>query len=146
MSLTYICSAFVGVVLSNVLVERLSLRVRITVGYALSFVVLLLVAVLDVAGRAGFSPGASYRVTLIAVAVVALGCTGTEGEFSRGGSGGVTRVTISCYYYACDLSYFDGVLCPSSNQIHSPVSPHPLNARSLRSLGFPKSPPPLKKS
>ena len=88
MSLTYICSAFVGVVLSNVLVERLSLRVRITVGYALSFVVLLLVAVLDVAGRAGFSPGASYRVTLIAVAVVALGCTGTEGEFSRGGSGG----------------------------------------------------------
>jgi len=111
MSLTYICSAFVGVVLSNVLVERLSLRVRITVGYALSFVVLLLVAVLDVAGRAGFSPGASYRVTLIAVAVVALGCTGTEGQFSRGGSGG--GLTISCYYYACDFSYFDVVLCPS---------------------------------
>jgi len=44
---------------------------------------------------------------------------------SRGGSRGVTRVTshppgaaaISCYYYACDLSYFDVVLCPSSSQI-----------------------------
>ena len=30
-------------------------------------------------------------------------------------------------------------------KFHSPVSPDPLNARSLRSLGFPKSPPPLKK-
>jgi len=45
---------------------------------------------------------------------------------SRGGSRGVTRVTshppltrqpVSCYYYACDLSYFDVVLCPSSSQI-----------------------------
>ena len=45
---------------------------------------------------------------------------------------GVTRVTmvtplarqpISCYYYACDLSYFD-----------SPVSPDPVNARSIASL------------
>ena len=38
---------------------------------------------------------------------------------------GVTRVTsnplarqpISCFYYACALSYFDVVLCPSSSQI-----------------------------
>jgi len=29
-------------------------------------------------------------------------------------------------------------------KFHSPVSPEPLNARSLRSLGFPKHPPPLK--
>ena len=43
----------------------------------------------------------------------------------RGGTWGVTRVTnhplarqpISYYYYACDLSYFDVVLCPSSSQI-----------------------------
>jgi len=36
--------------------------------------------------------------------------------------------------------------CPRPNsqtlKFHSPVSPNPLNARSLRSLGFPKSPPP----
>jgi len=33
--------------------------------------------------------------------------------------------------------------CPNSPTLkfHSPVSPDPLNARSLRSLGFPKSPP-----
>jgi len=59
---------------------------------------------------------------------------------------GVTRVTshlpltrqpISCYYYACDLSYFDVVLCHSSSRIHFPVSPDPFNARLLCSLGFP---------
>ena len=39
---------------------------------------------------------------------------------TRGRSRGVIRVTrqpISCYYYACDLSYFDVVLWPSSSQI-----------------------------
>ena len=49
--------------------------------------------------------------------------------------GRVTRVTshpplarqpISRYYYACDLSYFDVVLCPSSSQILAT----PLHARS----------------
>jgi len=74
-SLTYICSAFVGVVLSNILVEKLSLRLRITVGYILSFIVLLFIAFCDVGGHA-FSPTASYRITLVSVAVVALGCTG----------------------------------------------------------------------
>ena len=29
----------------------------------------------------------------------------------------LARQPISCYYYACDLSYFDVVLCPSSSQI-----------------------------
>jgi len=76
MSLTYICSAFFGVVLSNVLVEKLSLRVRITVGYILSFFILLFIASCDVGSHA-FSPTASYRITLVSVAVVALGCTGT---------------------------------------------------------------------
>ena len=82
----------------------------------------------------------------------------------------LARQPISCYYYACDLSYFavvcallepnpgdataprsyvqllyrpDYSQCPNSQTLkfHSPVSPDPLNARSLRSLGFPKSPP-----
>jgi len=75
MSLTYICSAFVGVVLSNVLVEKLSLRVRITIGYVLSFIVLFFITTFDIGGQA-FSPAASYRITLVSVAVVALGCTG----------------------------------------------------------------------
>ena len=52
------------------------------------------------------------------------------------------------------LKLFDVVLCPSLSQIlatplHPPslrsvISPDPLNARSLRSLGFPKSPLALK--
>ena len=29
----------------------------------------------------------------------------------------LARQPISCYFYACDLSYFDVVLCPSSSQI-----------------------------
>jgi len=75
MSLTYICAAFIGVVLSNLLVEKLSLRLRVTVGYILSFFILLFIATCDVGGHA-FSPTASYRITLVCVAVVALGCTG----------------------------------------------------------------------
>jgi len=56
---------------------------------------------------------------------------------------GVTKVTshpplarqpISCYYYACDVSYFD--VNSQTLKLHAPVSPDPLNARSLRSLGF----------
>ena len=30
----------------------------------------------------------------------------------------LARQPISCYYYVCNLSYFDVVLCPSSSQIH----------------------------
>ena len=59
----------------------------------------------------------------------------------------LARQPISCYYYACDLSYFDVVLCSFSSQIlatNDQISfsrkPRPLNAHSLRSLGFPKSP------
>jgi len=83
MSLTYICAAFVGVVLSNVLVEKLSLRVRITVGYILSFVILLFIASCDVGDNA-FSPTTSYRVTLASVAAVALGCTGRHAQRFNG--------------------------------------------------------------
>ena len=48
MSMTYICSAFIGVFLNNILVEKFSLRVRVTIGYTLSFVMLLFIAVGDV--------------------------------------------------------------------------------------------------
>jgi solute carrier family 29 (equilibrative nucleoside transporter), member 4 len=80
MSLTYICSAFVGVVLNNAFVEKFSLRLRVTVGYVLSFVMLLFVAVCDV-GMSAFGDVTSYRVTLIAVILVALGCTGIRRLF-----------------------------------------------------------------
>jgi solute carrier family 29 (equilibrative nucleoside transporter) protein 4 len=80
MSLTYICSAFVGVVLNNILVEKLSLSVRVTFGYVLSFTMLLFIAICDVA-LTMFSPAVSYRITLVAVTVVALGCTVQQSSF-----------------------------------------------------------------
>jgi len=103
MSLTYICSAFVGVVLSNVLVEKLSLRVRITVGYILSFIVLLFITSSDIGGHA-FSPTASYRITLVSVAVVALGCTGTHADhFNTHHYYIGTYVSISILQFNCTL-------------------------------------------
>jgi len=64
------------------------------------------------------------------------------GDYSPPWCGSLFHVIIM--HVTC---YFDVVLCPSSSQIvatlkfHSPLSPDPLNARLLRSLGFPKSPP-----
>lgn len=78
MSLTYICVAFIGVVVNNAVVESVSLRVRITVGYVLSFVMLLLVVICDVS-LALFPQSQSYQMTLVAVGTVALGCTGEVG-------------------------------------------------------------------
>jgi len=41
----------------------------------------------------------------------------TDRQTRGGSSHPLARQPISCYYYACDLSYFDFVLCPSSSQI-----------------------------
>ena len=75
MSLTYICLALASVILNNLFVDLLPLQVRITFGYVVSFFTLLLISVLDIEMQ-WFSPVVSYRMTLVAVAVVSLGCTG----------------------------------------------------------------------
>lgn len=75
MSLTYIAVGFVAVILNNALVESFSLHVRITFGYLVSFVALLLVAIFEV-GLEIFTESVSYGVILLAVAIVSLGCTG----------------------------------------------------------------------
>ena len=75
MSLTYIAVGFGAVILNNALVESFSLHVRITFGYVVSFVALLLVAIFEV-GLEIFSESVSYGVILAAVAFVSLGCTG----------------------------------------------------------------------
>jgi len=56
--------------------QPLSLNARITFGYSLPFVMLTLVTVCDV-WKGMFDTDTSYRFTLAAIAVVALGCTGT---------------------------------------------------------------------
>lgn len=75
MSLVYIIIAFIAVIINNLLIESLSLHVRITFGYVLSFITLLFVAIFII-WLSVFDHDTSYSINLIAVAVVALGCTG----------------------------------------------------------------------
>ena len=77
MSMTYICMAFVSVLLNNMLVEALSLQTRITFGYILSFITMSTVALFDIWLEV-FDNDVSYKITLVAVAIMALGCTGKQ--------------------------------------------------------------------
>lgn len=96
MSLVYILTAFVAVLLNNLLVETLSLNTRInfgtvsaifidswssynfySAGYAVSFITLLFVATCEIWWNI-FGPELAYKANLVAVAVVALGCTGIQ--------------------------------------------------------------------
>ncbi|XP_065340802.1 equilibrative nucleoside transporter 4 [Cloeon dipterum] len=80
MSLVYILTAFVAVLLNNLLVETLSLNTRINFGYAVSFITLLFVATCEIWWNI-FGPELAYKANLIAVAVVALGCTVQQSSF-----------------------------------------------------------------
>nr|CAD7403439.1 unnamed protein product [Timema cristinae]CAD7428377.1 unnamed protein product [Timema monikensis] len=80
MSLVYIVMAFFAVLANNVLVETLSLNTRITFGYLVSFVTLFFVATCEIWFEV-FGPSTSYTINLIAVAVVALGCTVQQSSF-----------------------------------------------------------------
>ncbi|XP_071095832.1 equilibrative nucleoside transporter 4-like [Haliotis cracherodii] len=80
MSLTYIIVAFISVCINNALVETLSLPVRITFGYLLSFVMLLIIALCDVWFQV-FTQDMAYTVTLGAVAIVAIGSTVQQSSF-----------------------------------------------------------------
>ena len=75
MSLMYIVVAFVSVCINNAVVELLSMPVRITFGYIVSFFTLLLIALCDVWFQL-FTEEVAYKITLLAVAVVAVGSTG----------------------------------------------------------------------
>ncbi|XP_041373222.1 equilibrative nucleoside transporter 4-like [Gigantopelta aegis] len=80
MSLMYIVVAFFSVCVNNAVVELLSMPVRITFGYIVSFVTLLLIALCDVWFQL-FSEDVAYRITLLAVAVVAVGSTVQQSSF-----------------------------------------------------------------
>ena len=69
---------------------------------------------------------------------------GTAGAH-LGGTPPLARQPISYYYYACDLSYFDVVLCLFSSRILATNAQISLSRKPRPpqcSLGFPKSPPP----
>uniref|UniRef100_A0A3Q3VU23 Equilibrative nucleoside transporter 4 n=1 Tax=Mola mola TaxID=94237 RepID=A0A3Q3VU23_MOLML len=80
MSLTYILVALLAVILNNVLVERLSMHTRITVGYILALGPLVFVSVFDV-WLAKFTTRQAYIVNLVSVGVVAFGCTVQQSSF-----------------------------------------------------------------
>lgn len=80
MSLIYILVAFVAVIINNILVETLSLNVRIIFGYIIAFFTLLFVAVFEICFEV-FDHDSGYFVNLLAVAVVAFGCTGKNFHF-----------------------------------------------------------------
>lgn len=80
MSLTYILIALVAVILNNVLVERLSLHTRITVGYIFALGPLLFVSVFDV-WLERFTTRQAYVINLVSVGVVAFGCTVQQSSF-----------------------------------------------------------------
>lgn len=75
MSVVYITMAFFAVFANNILVETLSLNMRITFGYLVSFVTLNFVVICEIWWEL-FGATTSYNINLIAVAIVSLGCTG----------------------------------------------------------------------
>ncbi|XP_028456199.1 equilibrative nucleoside transporter 4 isoform X1 [Perca flavescens] len=80
MSLTYILVALMAVILNNVLVERLSMHTRITVGYIFALGPLVFVSVFDV-WLAKFTTRQAYIINLVSVGVVAFGCTVQQSSF-----------------------------------------------------------------
>uniref|UniRef100_A0A8D0GDY0 Equilibrative nucleoside transporter 4 n=1 Tax=Sphenodon punctatus TaxID=8508 RepID=A0A8D0GDY0_SPHPU len=80
MSLTYILVALVAVILNNALVEMLSLHTRIAVGYLFALGPLLFVSICDVWLEL-FTHRQAYAINLIAVGVVAFGCTVQQSSF-----------------------------------------------------------------
>uniref|UniRef100_A0A3B3WCT1 Equilibrative nucleoside transporter 4 n=1 Tax=Poecilia mexicana TaxID=48701 RepID=A0A3B3WCT1_9TELE len=80
MSLTYIVVALLAVILNNVLVERLSMHTRITVGYILALGPLIFVSLFDV-WLEKFTTRQAYVINLLSVGVVAFGCTVQQSSF-----------------------------------------------------------------
>ncbi|XP_043945418.1 equilibrative nucleoside transporter 4 isoform X2 [Protopterus annectens] len=80
MSLTYILVALIAVILNNALVEMLSLHTRIAVGYIFALGPLLFVSIFDVWLEC-FSTRQAYAINLVAVGIVAFGCTVQQSSF-----------------------------------------------------------------
>ncbi|KAM6113953.1 equilibrative nucleoside transporter 4 [Pterocles gutturalis] len=80
MSLTYILVALVAVILNNALVELLSLHTRISVGYLFALGPLLFVSICDIWLEL-FTRRQAYAINLVAVGVVAFGCTVQQSSF-----------------------------------------------------------------
>ena len=74
-SLIYILTALIAVLLNNVIIDTFSLNSRIMFGYILSFLILMFILVF-VVWLEVFPTDQMYAITLICVALVSVGATG----------------------------------------------------------------------
>ncbi|CAF4908460.1 unnamed protein product [Pieris macdunnoughi] len=80
MSTVYIASACVAVVINNLLVDLFTYNTRITFGILLSLATMIFVAVCNI-GWDGFPNNVSYTINLVAIGVVAFGCTVQQASY-----------------------------------------------------------------
>ncbi|KAL0822560.1 hypothetical protein ABMA28_004602 [Loxostege sticticalis] len=80
MSTVYIASACVAVVANNLLLDLFTYNTRITFGILVSLATMLFVAVCNI-GWDGFSTRVSYTINLVAIGVVAFGCTVQQASY-----------------------------------------------------------------
>ncbi|XP_050352075.1 equilibrative nucleoside transporter 4 [Nymphalis io] len=80
MSTVYIVSACVAVITNNILLDIFTYNTRITFGILLSLATMLFVAVCNI-GWDGFSTSVSYTINLVAIGVVAFGCTMQQASY-----------------------------------------------------------------
>ncbi|XP_049873997.1 equilibrative nucleoside transporter 4 [Pectinophora gossypiella] len=80
MSTVYIASACVAVVTNNLLLDLFTYNTRITFGILVSLATMLFVAVCNI-GWDGFSTRVSYTINLVAIGVVAFGCTVQQASY-----------------------------------------------------------------
>ncbi|XP_013190869.2 equilibrative nucleoside transporter 4 [Amyelois transitella] len=80
MSTVYIASACVAVVANNMLLDFFTYNTRITFGILVSLSTMLFVAVCNI-GWDGFSNRVSYIINLVAIGVVAFGCTVQQASY-----------------------------------------------------------------
>ncbi|XP_037933222.1 equilibrative nucleoside transporter 4 [Teleopsis dalmanni] len=80
MSMTYISVAFTTVLLNNVFLTLAPFRVRVLFGFLISFTTLSYVAFCEVGWHA-FADSFAYSTNLVAVGLVAVGCTVQQSSF-----------------------------------------------------------------
>lgn len=80
MSIVYIASACVAVVVNNLVLDLFTYNTRITFGILVSLATMLFVAVCNI-GWDGFSNEVSYTINLVAIGVVAFGCTVQQASY-----------------------------------------------------------------
>ena len=81
-SLVYILTALIAVLLNNIIIETFSLNVRIMFGYLLSLIILS-VFLIGIVWLQVFNPEQTYALILLLIAVLSFGATGNNQLLSQ---------------------------------------------------------------